>query len=140
MSSCPCNKFTKVIVRYRPVSHYVSRLGTRHSCSRIVFASPSNRRFSRRITGSLSVGNGVVVLYNRCGNVSRHIHSRLVAHRVSVNSCILANNRLTTTVVTSTIIHIIPNMVNSRRDTLSSYFRSSVLSTPVCAHPTRCGK
>lgn len=140
MSSCPFNKFTNVIVGVRPVSQYVSTLGTRHRCSRVVFASPSKRRFGRPVTGSLSLTGGLVVLYNRFGNVSCEVHRRFVAGRVDVNSCILANKRLTTTIVTSTMIHVVPKIVSSRRSTLSSSFRSGLLTTPMCAHPTRCGK
>ncbi len=139
ISSCPFKNFTKVIVRYRPVSHYVSTLGTRHSCSRIVFAAPSNGRFSRPVTGDLSLYRGLVVLYKRCGNVSCHVQRRLVAGRIDVNSCMLAKKRLTTTIVASTVMHVVPNIVKSRRDTLSSSFRSGLLTTPICAQPTSCG-
>lgn len=140
ISSCPFKNFTNVIVGVRPVRQYVGTLGTRHSCSRIVFAAPSKRRFSRGVTGDLSLSNGLVVLYKRFGNVSCHVQRRLVAGRVDVKSCILANNRLTTTIVTSTVIQVVPNIVSSRRSTLSSSFRSGLLTTPICAHPTRCGK
>lgn len=140
MSSCPFNNFTKVIVGVRPVRQYVGTLGTRQSCSRIVFAAPSNRRFGRPVTGALSLTRGLVVLYKRFGKVSCQVHRRLVAGRVDVNSCILANKRLTTTIVTSTVVHVVPKIVSSRRSTLSSSFRSGLLTTPICAHPTSCGK
>lgn len=140
ISSCPFKKYTKVMVGVRPVSHYVSTLGTRQRCSRIVFAAPSKRRFGRGVTGALSVDRGLVVLYNRFGKVSCHVQRRFVAGRVDVNSCMLANKRLTTTIVTSSVIHVVPKIVSSRRSTLSSSFRSGLLTPPICAHPTRCGK
>ncbi len=137
ISSASCNNNVNVVVTTGPICRYCGDLcGRGRGGPRLICLSPGNAGFARRGTVRFSEVSQLMLLYNRCRNVSRHIVSRVISRRVSVNSFILANNRLPTLAITSTIYEVLPNILSR-----SVYFRrrdrfSKLLRCPRCAGPT----
>lgn len=138
ISSTPCNKKVNVVVRTRPIFSYCGSVyGGTNTGIRLVCLAPRKGALARRHIGRLTGCSGLTLLYNRCRNVSRHIVRRLRPRRVSIKSCILANNRLPTLVITSSITEVVPNILSGRRYFASRDRFSSLLRCPRCAHPIR---
>lgn len=140
ISSAVCNNNTKVLVRYNPLFRtYRSMLPRGKPQSQIIFLSPTKDPFARSGTGRLCHSCGrLILVYKRCRNMSRHIRRCLTSRLVSVKSCILAKKRLNTVIVSSTITHVIPNILKSTNDTTNSSFCRPVLRCPRCAGPISC--
>lgn len=138
ISSCACNNNTKVLVRTRPIC-LTCRTVTGHATGgpEIMCLAPRKRMFGRTVTERVTRRRSLMFLYKRCRKVSRHILRRVIASCMSVKSCILANNRLPTVIVVSSVSEVIPNMLGGRRSNRARSFTKGLLRCPRCDHPRR---
>lgn len=138
ISSTPCNNKVNVLVNPRPVCSYCGDLcNTNRRGPRLVCVSPRNGALARREMGRLTLASQVILLYNRCRNISREVLSRVISRRVSVNSCILANNRLPTLILTSDVSHVLRGILPGSRTGRLRDRCGKLLRCPRCAEPCR---
>lgn len=146
ISSCPCNNNTNVLVRTRPICLTCRTIGRRVSREgrrprghplHMICLSPRKSMFGRGVTRRVTRRRSLILLYNRCRKVSRHILRRVIASCISVKSCMLAKNRLPTVIVVSAVSELIPKILRGSISTRFRSFRSGLLRCPRCSEPRR---
>lgn len=103
----------------------------------MICLSPRKSMFGRGVTRRVTRRRSLILLYNRCRKVSRHILRRVIASCISVKSCMLAKNRLPTVIVVSAVSELIPKILRGSISTRFRSFRSGLLRCPRCSEPRR---
>ncbi len=110
-------------------------LGNENRESKVIFMSPTGRRFDQRMAERLSQELHLIIVCGHYEGVDHRVVEHLIDEEVSIGDYVLTNGAIAAVVLVDAIVRLIPGVLGDEQSALDDSFREGLLEAPQYTRP-----
>ncbi len=124
-----------MVMMIEPVDRCISTLKDKRNYEQVIYLSPDGVLLNQSVSNRLSLSQNLILLCGHYKGVDERIRQHLVTMEISIGDYVLSGGELAATVLTDSIIRLIPGVLSDETSALSDSFQDGLVSPPVYTRP-----
>ncbi len=125
-----------MVLMAEPLDQLLTSLTTEQSADAIVYLTPDGETWNQSMANGFSLKERIILICGHYKGIDQRIRDLWVTHEVSIGDYVLSGGELAASVVSDSIIRLIPGVLNDAGSALSDSFQDKLLAPPVYTRPS----
>jgi len=124
-----------MVLQIEPVDRAISKLTSERRYDEIIYTSPDGELFTQQTANRLCILNNIIILCGHYKGIDQRIRDHLITREISIGDYVLTGGELAASVITDSIVRLIPGVISDETSALTDSFQDGLLSPPVYTRP-----
>jgi tRNA (guanine37-N1)-methyltransferase len=124
-----------MVIMIEPVFRAIERLKSERMYDEIIYTTPEGKKFNQKTANLLSLKNNLIILAGHYKGVDQRIRDHLITMEISIGDFVLSGGELPATIITDSIVRLLPGAISDEQSALSDSFQDDLLAPPVYTRP-----
>ncbi|MGA0383973.1 MAG: tRNA (guanosine(37)-N1)-methyltransferase TrmD [Flavobacteriaceae bacterium] len=124
-----------MVLMAEPLDQLLTSLTKEKSADAIVYLTPDGKTWNQSMANAFSLKERLILICGHYKGIDQRIRDLWVTHEVSIGDYVLSGGELAASVVSDSIIRLIPGVLNDAGSALSDSFQDKLLAPPVYTRP-----
>ena len=124
-----------MVLMAEPLDQLLTSLTKEKSAGAIVYLTPDGKTWNQSMANAFSLKERLILICGHYKGIDQRIRDLWVTHEVSIGDYVLSGGELAASVVSDSIIRLIPGVLNDAGSALSDSFQDKLLAPPVYTRP-----
>ncbi len=124
-----------MVMKPEPLFAAIRAAKNRLPSGRVVFTTPTGRRFSQKIARELSRQEGIILVCGRYEGVDERVLSGLIDDEISVGDYVLTGGELPAMIIMDAVSRLVPGVLGGEDSAEKDSFRDDLLEHPHYTRP-----
>ncbi len=124
-----------LVMKIEPIDRLITDLKSQRDYDEVIYTSPDGETFNQKIANSLSLLGNVIILCGHYKGIDYRIREHLITREISIGDYVLTGGELAASVMTDSIVRLIPGVLSDEQSALSDSFQDNLLAPPVYTRP-----
>lgn len=125
-----------MVLMAEPLDQLLTSLTKEQSADAIVYLTPDGETWNQSMANGFSLKERIILICGHYKGIDQRIRDLWVTHEVSIGDYVLSGGELAASVVSDSIIRLIPGVLNDAGSALSDSFQDKLLAPPVYTRPS----
>jgi len=125
-----------MVLMAEPLDQLLTTLTKEMSADAIVYLTPDGKTWNQSMANAFSLEERLILICGHYKGIDQRIRDLWVTHEVSIGDYVLSGGELAASVVSDSIIRLIPGVLNDAGSALSDSFQDKLLAPPVYTRPS----
>ena len=125
-----------MVLMAEPLDQLLTTLTKEKSADTIVYLTPDGKTWNQSMANAFSLKERIILICGHYKGIDQRIRDLWVTHEVSIGDYVLSGGELAASVVSDSIIRLIPGVLNDAGSALSDSFQDKLLAPPVYTRPS----
>ena len=125
-----------MVLMAEPLDQLLTSLTKEKSADAIVYLTPDGKTWNQSMANAFSLKERIILICGHYKGIDQRIRDLWVTHEVSIGDYVLSGGELAASVVSDSIIRLIPGVLNDAGSALSDSFQDKLLAPPVYTRPS----
>ena len=125
-----------MVLMAEPLDQLLTTLTKEKSADAIVYLTPDGKTWNQSMANAFSLKERIILICGHYKGIDQRIRDLWVTHEVSIGDYVLSGGELAASVVSDSIIRLIPGVLNDAGSALSDSFQDKLLAPPVYTRPS----
>ena len=125
-----------MVLMAEPLDQLLTTLTKEKSADAIVYLTPDGKTWNQSMANAFSLEERLILICGHYKGIDQRIRDLWVTHEVSIGDYVLSGGELAASVVSDSIIRLIPGVLNDAGSALSDSFQDKLLAPPVYTRPS----
>ena len=125
-----------MVLMAEPLDQLLTSLTKEKSADAIVYLTPDGKTWNQSMANAFSLKERIILICGHYKGIDQSIRDLWVTHEVSIGDYVLSGGELAASVVSDSIIRLIPGVLNDAGSALSDSFQDKLLAPPVYTRPS----
>lgn len=125
-----------MVLMAEPLDQLLSSLTQKQSADAIIYLTPDGKTWNQSMANGFSLKERIILICGHYKGIDQRIRELWVTHEVSIGDYVLSGGELAASVVSDSIIRVIPGVLNDAGSALSDSFQDKLLAPPVYTRPS----
>jgi tRNA (guanine37-N1)-methyltransferase len=125
-----------MVLMAEPLDQLLTSLTKEKSPDAIVYLTPDGKTWNQSMANAFSLKERIILICGHYKGIDQRIRDLWVTHEVSIGDYVLSGGELAASVVSDSIIRLIPGVLNDAGSALSDSFQDKLLAPPVYTRPS----
>lgn len=125
-----------MVLMAEPLDQLLTSLTKEKSADAIVYLTPDGKTWNQSLANAFSLKERIILICGHYKGIDQRIRDLWVTHEVSIGDYVLSGGELAASVVSDSIIRLIPGVLNDAGSALSDSFQDKLLAPPVYTRPS----
>ena len=131
----PFGGFAGMVMKVEPIDRCIETLKGKRDYDDIIFLTPDGEVFNQPMANQLSLKQNLILLCGHFKGIDYRIREHLVTKEISIGDYVLTGGELAASVVSDSIVRLIPGVISDEQSALSDSFQDNLLAAPVYTRP-----
>ncbi len=124
-----------MVMMIQPIADCINHLLSERSYDEIIFLTPDGKQFNQGMANRLSMEGNLILLCGHYKGIDERIREHFITMEISIGDYVLSGGELAASVVTDSIVRLIPGVLNDETSALGDSFQDGLLSPPEYTRP-----
>ncbi len=125
-----------MVLMAEPLDQLLTSLTKEKPADAIVYLTPDGKTWNQSMANAFSLEERIILICGHYKGIDQRIRDLWVTHEVSIGDYVLSGGELAASVVSDSIIRLIPGVLNDAGSALSDSFQDKLLAPPVYTRPS----
>jgi tRNA (guanine37-N1)-methyltransferase len=125
-----------MVLMAEPLDQLLTTLTKEKSADAIVYLTPDGKTWNQSMANAFSLKERIILICGHYKGIDQRIRDLWVTHEVSIGDYVLSGGELAASVVSDSIIRLIPGVLNDAGSALSDSFQDKLLAPPFYTRPS----
>jgi len=124
-----------LVMMIEPIARCIDSLKEKKTYDEIIYMSPDGHLLNQKLSNKLSTYNNLLLLCGHYKGIDERIREHYITQEISIGDYVLSGGELAATVLTDSLVRLIPGVLNDETSALSDSFQDDLLSPPAYTRP-----
>ena len=124
-----------MILQIGPIDKVISQLKSERNYDEIIYTSPDGVSYNQKIANRLSISGNLIILCGHYKGIDHRVREHLITMEISIGDYVLTGGELAASIITDSIVRLIPGVISDETSALTDSFQDELLSPPVYTRP-----
>jgi tRNA (guanine37-N1)-methyltransferase len=129
------SKGAGMVMTIQPIETAINFLKGQRHYDEIIYTSPDGILYNQQEANRLSMKENLIILCGHYKGIDHRIREHLVTMEISIGDYVLTGGEMAATVITDSIVRLLPGAISDETSALSDSFQDNLLSPPVYTRP-----
>lgn len=125
-----------MVMNIQPIDDCISKLKEEREYDEIIYLTPDSPTLTQNTCNNLSSSKNLIMLCGHYKGIDQRIRDQFITMEVSIGDYVLTGGELAATVLTDSIVRLIPGAISDETSALSDSFQDGLLSHPIYTRPS----
>lgn len=125
-----------MVLMAEPLDQLLTSLTKEKPADAIVYMTPDGKTWNQSMANGFSLKERLILICGHYKGIDQRIRDLWVTHEVSIGDYVLSGGELAASVISDSIIRLIPGVLNDAGSALSDSFQDNLLAPPVYTRPS----
>jgi tRNA (guanine37-N1)-methyltransferase len=124
-----------MVMMIEPIDACLKDLKSKRSYDEVIYMSPDGEMLDQSLSNQLSLKKNLIILCGHYKGVDERVRQHLITCEISIGNYVLSGGELAATVLSDSIIRLLPGVLNDETSALSDSFQDGLIAPPVYTRP-----
>ena len=124
-----------MVMNIEPIYNCITKLKQEREYDEIIYLSPDGERLNQGISNKLSLCGNLILLCGHYKGIDHRVRENLITQEISIGDYVLTGGEMPATILSDSIIRLIPGVISDETSALTDSFQDNLLSPPVYTRP-----
>ena len=124
-----------MVMMIEPIVTCIEALQKERDYDEIIYTSPDGELFDQPMANKLSLLQNVIILCGHYKGIDERIREHFITREISIGNYVLSGGELAATVITDSIVRLIPGAIGNEVSALTDSFQDGLIAPPVYTRP-----
>ena len=124
-----------MVMMIEPIVTCIEALQKERDYDEIIYTSPDGELFDQPMANKLSLLQNVIILCGHYKGIDERIREHFITREISIGNYVLSGGELVATVITDSIVRLIPGAIGNEVSALTDSFQDGLIAPPVYTRP-----
>lgn len=124
-----------MVMMIEPIDLCISKLKSERDYDEVIYMSPDGELLTQSLSNQLSLKQNLIILCGHYKGVDERVREHLITREISIGNYVLSGGELAATVVSDSIIRLIPGVLSDETSALTDSFQDGMIAPPVYTRP-----
>jgi tRNA (guanine37-N1)-methyltransferase len=129
------SKGAGMVMTIQPIEAAISFLKKERHYDEIIYTSPDGILYNQQEANRLSMKENLIILCGHYKGIDHRIREHLITLEISIGDYVLTGGEMAASVITDSIVRLLPGAISDETSALSDSFQDNLLSPPAYTRP-----
>jgi len=124
-----------MVMTPQPLADCLDALLAKRSYDEIIYMTPDGEQLNQGISNQLSSFESILMVCGHYKGIDQRIRDKYITREISIGDYVLTSGELAATVLSDSIIRLVPGVLGNETSALSDSFMDDLLAPPVYTRP-----
>ena len=124
-----------MVMNIEPIYNCITKLKQEREYDEIIYLSPDGERLNQGISNKLSLCGNLILLCGHYKGIDHRVRENLITQEISIGDYVLTGGEMPATILSDSIIRLIPGVISDETSALTDSFQDNLLSPPIYTRP-----
>jgi tRNA (guanine37-N1)-methyltransferase len=124
-----------MVMNIEPIFNCIIKLKQEREYDEIIYLTPDGETLNQSISNSLSLKENIILLCGHYKGIDHRVREELITKEISIGDYVLTGGEMPATILSDSIIRLIPGVISDETSALTDSFQDNLLSPPIYTRP-----
>ena len=124
-----------MVMNIEPIFNCITKLKQEREYDEIIYLTPDGETLNQSISNSLSLKENIILLCGHYKGIDHRVREELITKEISIGDYVLTGGEMPATILSDSIIRLIPGVISDETSALTDSFQDNLLSPPIYTRP-----
>lgn len=124
-----------MVMMIEPIHQCIASLQKEREYDAIMYMTPDGKQYQQSMANQFSLMENIIILCGHYKGVDERVRDHFITHEISIGDYVLSGGELAASVISDSIIRLIPGVLNDETSALTDSFQDNLLAPPVYTRP-----
>ena len=124
-----------MVMNIEPIFNCITKLKQEREYDEIIYLTPDGETLNQSTSNSLSLKENIILLCGHYKGIDHRVREELITKEISIGDYVLTGGEMPATILSDSIIRLIPGVISDETSALTDSFQDNLLSPPVYTRP-----
>ena len=120
-----------MVMNIEPIFNCITKLKQEREYDEIIYLTPDGETLNQSTSNSLSLKENIILLCGHYKGIDHRVREELITKEISIGDYVLTGGEMPATILSDSIIRLIPGVISDETSALTDSFQDNLLSPPV---------
>ncbi len=124
-----------MVMNIEPIFNCITKLKKEREYDEIIYLTPDGETLNQSTSNSLSLKENIILLCGHYKGIDHRVREELITKEISIGDYVLTGGEMPATILSDSIIRLIPGVISDETSALTDSFQDNLLSPPIYTRP-----
>ena len=124
-----------MVMNIEPIFNCITKLKQEREYDEIIYLTPDGETLNQSTSNSLSLNENIILLCGHYKGIDHRVREELITKEISIGDYVLTGGEMPATILSDSIIRLIPGVISDETSALTDSFQDNLLSPPIYTRP-----
>lgn len=124
-----------MVMNIEPIFNCITKLKKEREYNEIIYLTPDGETLNQSTSNSLSLKENIILLCGHYKGIDHRVREELITKEISIGDYVLTGGEMPATILSDSIIRLIPGVISDETSALTDSFQDNLLSPPIYTRP-----
>ena len=124
-----------MVMNIEPIFNCITKLKQKREYDEIIYLTPDGETLNQSTSNSLSLKENIILLCGHYKGIDHRVREELITKEISIGDYVLTGGEMPATILSDSIIRLIPGVISDETSALTDSFQDNLLSPPIYTRP-----
>ena len=124
-----------MVMNIEPIFNCITKLKQEREYDEIIYLTPDGETLNQSTSNSLSLKENIILLCGHYKGIDHRVREELITKEISIGDYVLTGGEMPATILSDSIIRLIPGVISDETSALTDSFQDNLLSPPIYTRP-----
>ena len=124
-----------MVMNIEPIFNCITKLKQEREYDEIIYLTPDGETLNQSTSNSLSLKENIILLCGHYKGIDHRVREELITKEISICDYVLTGGEMPATILSDSIIRLIPGVISDETSALTDSFQDNLLSPPIYTRP-----
>ena len=124
-----------MVMNIEPIFNCITKLKKERQYDEIIYLTPDGETLNQSTSNSLSLKENIILLCGHYKGIDHRVREELITKEISIGDYVLTGGEMPATILSDSIIRLIPGVISDETSALTDSFQDNLLSPPIYTRP-----
>ena len=124
-----------MVMMIEPIDKILTELKSQRDYSEVIYMTPDGETLNQQLANELSLKGDLIILCGHYKGVDERVREHFITKEISIGDYVLSGGELAASVLSDSIIRLIPGVLSDETSALTDSFQDNLLAPPVYTRP-----
>ena len=124
-----------MVMMIEPIDRILTELKSQRDYAEVIYMTPDGVILNQQLANELSLKGNLIILCGHYKGVDERVREHFITKEISIGDYVLSGGELAASVLSDSIIRLIPGVLSDETSALTDSFQDNLLAPPVYTRP-----
>ena len=124
-----------MVMNIEPIFNCITKLKKEREYDEIIYLTPDGETLNQSTSNNLSLKDNIILLCGHYKGIDHRVREELITKEISIGDYVLTGGEMPATILSDSIIRLIPGVISDETSALTDSFQDNLLSPPIYTRP-----
>ncbi len=124
-----------MVMMIEPIDRILTELKSQRDYAEVIYMTPDGVTLNQQLANELSLKGNLIILCGHYKGVDERVREHFITKEISIGDYVLSGGELAASVLSDSIIRLIPGVLSDETSALTDSFQDNLLAPPVYTRP-----